>query len=511
MPVRSRGFFPVFCVAFLGPLAGAIPAEPPSLPKEGWYAVYLQDEKVGYSHTLCKQLPGKEAVLSSTDVGLSVKRLGQSVTMRMKMAYEESLSGKILGFSMSTKSSLVPMEVRGTVQGDKLHLSVGKEGKVQVRPWDDSVIGPYASDRLLAAETLRPGLTVRFDTFSLEALRKTTVQVHVKEQEDVDVMGKQLRLWRTEITQDVMPGIVVVSWIDDQGELFKSRARIMGMAMDHVKCAKEQALSESEQPDLFADKAVVRVKRRVRRPRGVRQVMYRIRLDNPEALKADIEDDRQKIVRREGKSIDLYVHDPGPPAETSAEVPPGFENYLKATTLLESDDGGIRKVAESVAGKEKDRYRKAKRLERWVFNAIREKSLSVGFAGAKETLRTREGDCTEHAVLLAALLRASKIPSKVAYGLVYVDEPATGGPIFGAHMWTEAWVGRWVALDATLARPFVDALHVKLGESALDTPALGTEFLNLLHFLGQMSVDILNVSYDESVQTPETNPIPVHP
>ena len=41
-------------------------------------------------------------------------------------------------------------------------------------------------------------------------------------------------------------------------------------------------------------------------------------------------------------------------------------------------------------------------------------------ATAAEVARSREGDCTEHAVLLAALARARGIPARVAMGLVYV-------------------------------------------------------------------------------------------
>ena len=91
------------------------------------------------------------------------------------------------------------------------------------------------------------------------------------------------------------------------------------------------------------------------------------------------------------------------------------------------------------------------------------------------------------------MLRSVGTPSRVVFGLLYVDEPAAGGPLFGAHMWTEAWVGRWVALDATLAEPFVDAMRIKFGESALEGPTPGIEFFNLVNVLGQTAVEITRV------------------
>ena len=72
---------------------------------------------------------------------------------------------------------------------------------------------------------------------------------------------------------------------------------------------------------------------------------------------------------------------------------------------------------------------------------------------------SREGDCTEHAVLLAALARACGIPARVAIGLVYVDQ--AGG--FGYHMWTEMYLsGHWIPLDATLGQGGIGAAHLKL-------------------------------------------------
>jgi transglutaminase-like putative cysteine protease len=68
-------------------------------------------------------------------------------------------------------------------------------------------------------------------------------------------------------------------------------------------------------------------------------------------------------------------------------------------------------------------------------------------------------------MLLAALLRAAGIPSRVAVGVTYADGE------FISHMWTEAYLNDWTALDATLSGgDVVDATHIKLAASALDGP-----------------------------------------
>ncbi|MFZ0890501.1 MAG: transglutaminase domain-containing protein, partial [Candidatus Binataceae bacterium] len=78
---------------------------------------------------------------------------------------------------------------------------------------------------------------------------------------------------------------------------------------------------------------------------------------------------------------------------------------------------------------------------------------------------SREGDCKEHSMLLAALLRAAGIPSRLAVGFTYSD-----GQFMG-HMWTEAYLNDWTALDATLlGGNVVDATHIKLAASGMDGP-----------------------------------------
>jgi len=123
----------------------------------------------------------------------------------------------------------------------------------------------------------------------------------------------------------------------------------------------------------------------------------------------------------------------------------------------------------------------------------------VGFATASEVARTREGDCTEHAVLLAAMLRADGIPARVASGLVFVDSFAGRENIFGYHMWTQALVEdesgqpRWLDLDATLPprTPF-DASHITLSTSTLEEGGSSNALIALVPLLGRLEIEIVS-------------------
>jgi transglutaminase/protease-like cytokinesis protein 3 len=120
---------------------------------------------------------------------------------------------------------------------------------------------------------------------------------------------------------------------------------------------------------------------------------------------------------------------------------------------------------------------------------ITRKDFSQAFASAAEVARTRHGDCTEHALLLAALARACGIPARVAVGLVYVE----GSGVFGYHMWTEVFVSNtWIPVDATLGRGGIGAAHLKLAQSSLEGGDACSSFLPVLNVMGRLRIQVLS-------------------
>ena len=99
-------------------------------------------------------------------------------------------------------------------------------------------------------------------------------------------------------------------------------------------------------------------------------------------------------------------------------------------------------------------------------------------------LRTRAGDCNEHATLLTALLRAAGIPARLSIGLVYTRDK------FYYHAWTEAYLGEWISMDATLDQMPADASHIKLLEGNLDKQ------VQIAGLIGELKVQILDYRHD---------------
>jgi hypothetical protein len=177
------------------------------------------------------------------------------------------------------------------------------------------------------------------------------------------------------------------------------------------------------------------------------------------------------------------------------------ERWLRATELLDFKSEPVRGLlAKAKLPKDGDAYRDAEALRRLVFRHLRRKDLATAFGSASEAARTQGGDCTEHAVLLAALLRAKGIPSRVASGLVYVPAMAGQGPGFGWHLWTQALVGApdggkervWLDLDATLGgggRGY-HAAHILVATSDLAGGATDPAFARAVGMIGGVAIEL---------------------
>jgi transglutaminase-like putative cysteine protease len=166
--------------------------------------------------------------------------------------------------------------------------------------------------------------------------------------------------------------------------------------------------------------------------------------------------------------------------------------FRAASTMIDSGDEAVRALAASATASlppdasARDRAEAARQaVHAW----ITRKGLSTAFASASETVRNRQGDCSEHGVLLAAVLRAEGIPSRVASGLVWMDRVGS----FGWHMWTQALIdGAWVDLDATLPIPFTVG-HILVATSPLEDGDGQRQLMTLLGLLGNLEIEIVRV------------------
>jgi hypothetical protein len=111
-------------------------------------------------------------------------------------------------------------------------------------------------------------------------------------------------------------------------------------------------------------------------------------------------------------------------------VPDSLKSLLKPTLTIQSDHPEIRALAAGIVGGKKSACDAVAALTSHVFRSLKKRNTAT-YSNAVETLHAGFGDCGEHAVLLAALLRASGIPCRVVLGMVYAQSSCG----YAYHAW----------------------------------------------------------------------------
>lgn len=482
------------------PAAALAPSgkSPLPLPRETWDVVYLQGARIGFIHSSYRQeeRAGRPVVLIEAGTRLALSRFGQPTQQRIEVESAESLDGELIDFESQTWLGPEPMICRGRVEGKQLVIQTAAGGKTaeQRLPWQPGIGGIAAMELGLARRPMAPG-EVRRQRLVMPLLNQALVaevRLEARDYVRTPLLAGEYELLEVENRTELPGGLAMTTtlWIDRQGEILKSRMDALGQVT--YRTTREVALEQlPDRPFDVGFDSVVRITPAPRDPHAARAIRYRVELEGGDPASVFINGGSQSTRLLGPHTIELSVRSrvPADLAGTAAEPEPSDADQ-SPNDLIQSDDPRVRDLAAEAAGDETDPWKIALRLERFVHNHIASKHFSHAFATAAEVAARPEGDCTEHAVLLAALARARGIPARVATGLVYMEAP----PGFGFHMWDELYIaGHWIPLDATLARGGIGAGHIKLAHSNLkDATALGC-FLPVAQVLGRLTIEVLGV------------------
>jgi hypothetical protein len=282
------------------------------------------------------------------------------------------------------------------------------------------------------------------------------------------------------------------SYVDEDYNALKTISPMMGMTLELIACEKEFALRQDDIVD-FLDKLSIACPTALTKSQLADPITYELTATTDKPLVIP-ETDTQKVKQVAPGKLEVTV---------SPLVPQGTAKYpydgkdkdikksLEATEYLQTKDAKIVDLVKYSATAPDDAVKAALQIENFVMGYITKKDFSVGYASAAEVARSRQGDCTEHALLTAAICRAAGIPARVVCGLVYADAIGDKKNVFGAHMWTEVYLGdKWYPIDSTRAPSGFSAGHITLARSDGNP----TDFFSLVNTLGCFKIDKVTVA-----------------
>lgn len=464
-----------------------------------YFAVFMEGKKAGYSIHSRVVADGK--VTTTDKVRIEIGRGAIPVAMEVNETSIETTYGKVLGFEVEQNLAIMAMKITGTVnEQGKVKVtsrSMGLEQTSEIE-WPKGALMAEGVRLLELEKGLKPGVEYTAKIFSASSMKALDTKVRIGAKRNVDLLGRVAAL--TEVkTTIVMPDvgeIISTGYVDDEFRLQKNVTPMMGMKIELIACAKEFALGKNDVVD-FIDKMVVASPAPLENVREATSVSYHlVAVSQGEDLKIPSTDNQS--VHRLGDGKVAVIVEPVK-AKRGSVFPYTPDNndaleMLKPTRYVQSDSNEIIELARKAVGQTQDAAEAVKKIESFVGDYIRQKDFSVGYASAAEVAASRMGDCSEHAVLTAALCRAVGIPARVVCGLVYADEFAGRRNIFGGHAWTEAYVGSvWVGLDATRAPDGFDAGHITLATGDGEP----SEFFSLVNTFGRFKIEKIAVVIDQ--------------
>ena len=466
------------------------------VPEEAeYFAVFMEGKKVGYAVQSRSQAGGK--VTTSEDVSITMSRAGVPITVNMKETSIETPQGKPLGFETRQLLGTMEMKTAGTVdeQGviNLTTSSMGTEQKTTL-PWPEGAVMSEGLRLLTEEKGLEEGVEYSAKVFSAGVMQALDARIRIGPKQDVNLLGRIVNLTEvtTTMTMPMAGEIVSTSYVDDDLRVQKNLVPVAGMQIEMVACAKEFALGKN---DVF--EVINRMFLASPTPLGRADRASAITYTLSPTSEADFNipaTDNQRVQRAGDGKVILTVKPVSMPVGGTFPYKGNDQAILdamKPNRFLQSDDEEIIKLARDAVGRTKDAGEAARRIESFVAEYIENKDLSVGYASAVEVARSKQGDCSEHAVLTAALCRAVGIPARMVTGIAYVDD-WSGFQGFGGHAWVSVFIGRktgkWVGLDAAFKGtgrgghgPGHIALAVGNGEPA--------DFFNLVTTLGKFKID----------------------
>lgn len=488
----------------------AAPIDPKNPPQgrfsDDWLELHIGGSKAGFAHSTMSR--EGDRIRSELAFNLKLGRAEQPVAIAMTQGTVETVSGEPIEFWSQADLSTMKTATRGQVRDGKVSITTSQLGLEQTKTYDfpKGAVMSWGAFRESLIRGFAPGLEYTLEMYTPELRLDGAVKAHTRVGDIEEFTFRDQKRSGRRVTvkvQSVVGEMEMLTWVDEHGDPLKMQVPVPGIG-DFVMytCDEALALADFAPPEFFMT-TVIPAGRRIDRVRANKMV-YRLRAKpNGPSLGEFPTTPAQAVRKLDDGAVEITVSRvPVAAAGESSSTDESAADYLESNLMINTGDPVLVDLARQAAGEERDPVKLADKLRRFVTEHVTNKSLNIGFATASEVARTREGDCSEHGVLLTALGRINKIPSRVVVGLAYVPLFGDQSDIFGYHMWTQFFInGKWVDVDAALRETDCSPARIAFAVSSLKDAGLADLSLPLLSKLGSIEMEIVSVE-PESAASP---------
>ena len=326
----------------------------------------------------------------------------------------------------------------------------------------------------------------------------TKARIKTMGETEIFISGQNRKVFKTEISMATSLGkIKTQNWLDAWGFAVKTNMQLGGLPVE-IKQSNEIEAKQNPESKEFLLNTLIFLKKEI--PSNAQSVQFKMELTDGRLSKPLYQSELQKVTKLDDKNLIIEIK-----AEKWGENTIRREKRFKtaqefktANLMIDSDNPLIRQLAQNAGKGSKNIIELSEKLFFFVQKYLIHKNFKVGFASATETAKKREGDCTEHAVLLAALGRAMGIPTRVASGIAYLKNFKGEKNVMGFHMWTEFHLrGKWMRLDSALGKIGTHADRITLSVTSLSQESLTQLGLGIVEMIGNVNLTINNIEINK--------------
>ena len=439
--------------------------EPPSVgfisDWESWYGYYLNGQLVGYSHTSAKRAASESSGSQDENIAYKVEeqlrfRRGRSTSVQqLEQSSNESRRGELQSFESTLKFGPLVTRYSGTVANNVLVVDVarGTDRKTRRIAWEPHFRSLVAVEQSLRRTPMKSGEKRTLKMLFPHRYRLGTIELWCTGQTGVPMLdGSYPSLFEIVSTEKIDDEIVAeqVLWTDSQGVIRKqlrSESGMMAYLMD-----RHSATIDSVPDGEIFEQTAVDVSGEIDDPAKASRMAFVVRTASDavaEGKSISVPTTPGQFVRKmDGGGFQVFVD------QEADEPPEGFSGTKlqpiaadeEPNAIIDSRHASIRRIATaSIRGQLGDRE-VAMTLARTTKDLLSLTSQSKEMTRSSAIVQETVGGSTEYAIVLASLLRAKNIASRLALGIKYDPNE----DVMRYHVWTIAFVdGRWISLDAT--------------------------------------------------------------
>lgn len=416
----------------------------PEKIKIEWMGVYLRNEKIGYVET--KVIEKQKGFEINQRMFIQVIMLGEKKTVTAQTIVNTDKNYRLKDFDFFLISPDQKIKLKGERKGKKLILSF-RERKEEIDLGETAFL-PVTLEAFLKEKKLKEGEKLTFRMFDPSVKQVSDATLWYKGKEKILFKKEEVE---ADVYEYIFAGISQRIFIKE-GEIIKEE---LPFDMVLLKETQEEAIKLGEKPiDLLFKYAIKPEGKNLKI--GAKRVIYKLSNINIDNL--DLEFANQKLLNKGDDYAVIEVIKPEIKEINRLNLDDKLKEFLKPSLFMQCENPEIIDTAKKWAYG-KSLTEKARNLLNKVFNYL-SKEPSVTIPSALDVLHDKKGDCNEHSILYATLLRAIKIPSQIVVGLIYQEG------YFWYHAWTAVYLGEWIFTDPTYAEFPASPLHImlKLGE-----------------------------------------------